>query len=192
VVAQEMMHSMRKFKGKKGYFAIKVDLSKAYDKLNWNFIWRVLTEIKLPESIINIIMHSVTSVDTNVKWNGARAPYFRPQRGIRQGDPISPYLFVLCMDKLSHLILHGVEQGLWKTLRAGRNGPMVSHLMFADDLLLFGEANLNQINYVMEVLNLFCSMSGQEVSVEKTSILFSCRLCAICWCKDQVLEKLLI
>jgi hypothetical protein len=78
-----------------------------------------LSEIKLPDKTINVILHSITSVETNVKWQGARAEYFRPQRGIRQGDPISPYLFVLCMDKLSHLISLAVEEGIWKTLRAG-------------------------------------------------------------------------
>jgi hypothetical protein len=61
-----------------------------YDKLSWDFIWRTLSEIQLPIKMINLIMHSVTSVETNVKWNGARSEYFRPQRGIRQGDPISP------------------------------------------------------------------------------------------------------
>jgi hypothetical protein len=91
-------------------------------------------------------MHSVTSVETNVKWNGARSEYFRPQRGIRQGDPISPYLFVLCMDKLSHFILHEVNKGKWCCIKAGRNDPMVSHLIFADDLLLFREANELQMH----------------------------------------------
>jgi hypothetical protein len=123
--------------------------------------------------MINLIMHAVTSVETNVKWNGARAEYFRPQRGIRQGDPISPYLFVLCMDKLSHLILHAVNRGEWKGIKAGRHGPTVSHLMFADDLLLFGEAQEGQMQCVIDVLNTFCGLSGQEVSQEKTSIFFS-------------------
>jgi hypothetical protein len=173
VVAQELVHSMNKMSGTKGYFTIKVDLSKAYDKLSWEFIWRVLTEVGLPEKMINVIMHAVTSVETNVKWNGARAEYFRPQRGIRQGDPISPYLFVLCMDKLSHLILQSMDNGEWKAIRAGRRGPLVSHLMFADDLLLFGEATEAQIKCVTRIMDLFCNMSGQQISHEKTSIFFS-------------------
>ncbi|MCH79475.1 putative ribonuclease H protein [Trifolium medium] len=155
---------MHKMKGKKGYFAIKVDLSKAYDKLSWEFVWRIMSEMKLPKVIINVIMHSITSVETNVKWHGAHTDYFRPQRGIRQGDPISPYLFVLCMDKLSHLISRAVNEGQWRTLRAGRNGPMVSHLMFADDLLLFGEATERQMDCLMGILTTFCKMSGQEKS----------------------------
>jgi ribonuclease HI len=173
IVAKEMAHTMHRMKGKKGAFAIKVDLAKAYDKLSWEFIWRVLIEIKFPEVLINVIMHAVTSVMTNVKWNGARSNYFKPQRGIRQGDPISPYLFVLCMDKLSHLILHSVSEGQWHGIRAGRNGPIVSHLMFADDLLLFGEASERQMHCVINTLNQFCYMSGHEVSIDKTNVIFS-------------------
>jgi hypothetical protein len=164
VIAKEMAHTMHFKKGKKGVFAVKVDLSKAYDKLSWDFILKVLSEIELPVPLINIIMQSVTSVTTNVKWNGTRAEYFRPQRGIRQGDPISPYLFVLCMDKLSHIILQAVEEGKWEGIKVGKNGPMISHLMFADDLLLFGEATEEQMECMINSLNNFCSMSGQEVS----------------------------
>ncbi|PNY05313.1 ribonuclease H [Trifolium pratense] len=93
-------------------------------------------------------------------------------KGYQSRKPYIP-LFVLCMDKLSHLICHDVDEGLWKTMHAGRNDPLVSHLMFADDLLLFGEANERQMKCVMEILNKFCKISGQEVSNEKISILFS-------------------
>lgn len=82
----------------------------------------MLQEIKLPTNMIKLIMHAVTSVETNVNWNGARSNYFRPQRGIRKGYPISPYLFVICMDKLNHIIEHEVRQNNWKTLKLGRDG----------------------------------------------------------------------
>ncbi|MCH80116.1 RNA-directed DNA polymerase (Reverse transcriptase) [Trifolium medium] len=118
-------------------------------------------------------MHCVTSVRTNVLWNGTRSDFFQPERGIRQGDPMSPYLFVLCMDKLTHLIEEAVHNGDWIPLRAGRAGTEVSHLMFADDLLLFGKATDKQMRSTMTVLNKFCDISGQVISMEKTSILFS-------------------
>ncbi|PNX84361.1 ribonuclease H [Trifolium pratense] len=173
IVAKEIVHTMNRMKGKKGAFAIKVDLAKAYDKLSWEFIWRVLMEIKFPEALINVIMHAVTIVMTNVKWNGAKSTYFKPQRGIRQGDPISPYLFVLCMDKLSHLILHAVSEGKWHGIKAGRNGPIVSHVMFTDNLMLFGEARERKMHCVINIMDQFCHMSGQEVSKDKTSLIFS-------------------
>jgi hypothetical protein len=134
-------------------------------------------EIGYPMEWIDVVMTSITSVRTNVKWNGERAEYFHPQRGIRQGDPISPYLFVICMDKLSHLITQAVHETKWKPMRAGRNGPLISHLMFADDLILFAEANVDQMNVVLNIIDQFCQLSGQKVSQEKTSIMFSKNVC---------------
>ncbi|GAU13938.1 hypothetical protein TSUD_262650 [Trifolium subterraneum] len=69
--------------------------------------------------------------------------------------------------------MHRMQNSKWRGIKAGRAGPMVSHLMFADDLLLFGEASEKQVQCVLDILNVFCSLSGQEVSQEKTSILFS-------------------
>jgi uncharacterized protein YbaP (TraB family) len=68
------------------------------------------------------------------------------------------------MDKLSHIVLQAVEEGKWEGIKVGKNGPMNSHLMFADDLLLFGEATEEQMECMINSLNNFCSMSGQEVS----------------------------
>lgn len=80
------------------------------------------------------------------------------------------------MDKLSHLICEAVEDGVWKAPKAGRNGPTISHLMFADDLLLFGQATSNQMECVLHILRKFCLLAGQKVSIEKTSIFFFQRM----------------
>ena len=84
VVAQELAHSMNRMRGRTCYFVIKVDLAKSYDMLNWDFIWRTLKEIGFLDVLIDLIKHGVTSVETNVKWNGARTEYFRPQRHIKE------------------------------------------------------------------------------------------------------------
>jgi hypothetical protein len=81
-----------------------------------------------------------SSVQTNVKWNGVRADYFRLTRGIRQGDPISPYLFVMGMEKLSHLTCHAVNEGEWESYQS------------RDDLLLFGQATQRQMMCVNKIL----------------------------------------
>lgn len=86
---------------------------------------------------------------------------------------MSPYLFVMCMDKLTHLIAQSVVEGEWKGLKAGRNGPVITHLMFADNLLVFGQANVNQMATTLRVLNQFCSILGQEINQQKTSLMFS-------------------
>lgn len=77
------------------------------------------------------------------------------------------------MENLSHHILHAVNSNKWKTLRMGKQGSLSSYLMFVDGLLLFGEARKSQMNYVMDILHNFCDVSGQEVSKEKTSMIFS-------------------
>ncbi|KAK4283659.1 hypothetical protein QN277_000586 [Acacia crassicarpa] len=81
-------------------------------------------------------------------WNGDKAEVFNPSRGVRQGDPLSPYLFVLCMEKLSHLIQAVVHDGHWKPIRLIRTGPPISHLFFADDIILFAEASMDQVSMI--------------------------------------------
>lgn len=131
---------MNKLKGKKGFVAIKVDLSTTYDKLIWEFIWRALEQIKLSVKMVNVIcVWLQIYVETNTKWNEVRFNFFHPNKEIRQGDHISPYVSVLYIDKLSHLISSVVDREEWKAIKMGRYGRVVSHLMFADDLLLFGK-----------------------------------------------------
>lgn len=103
--------------------------------------------------------------------NGELSSTFKASRGIRQGDPLSPYLFVLCMEKLSHLIHAAVGAGKWKPVKASGYGPPISHLFFADDLILFSKASCFQARSVKKCLDVFCNLSGQEVSFDK-SLLF--------------------
>ena len=89
-------------------------------------------------------MECVTSPSMQVLWNGEPTQSFKPSRGVRQGDPLSPYLFVLCMERLNHIIEESIIGGAWKPIRASRNGPLLSNLFFADDIILFAEASVEQ------------------------------------------------
>ncbi|KAL5773508.1 hypothetical protein ACOSP7_013099 [Xanthoceras sorbifolium] len=138
VIAQEVLHKLKIMRGKKGYLAWKIDLAKAYDKLQWSFICRVLEEVGIKGSFRDLIMSCITSVDYKVIMNGEVTESFSPSCGIRQGDPISPYIFVIRMEKLSHIINCKVVDNSWKAIKVSKGGPEISHLFFADDLILFG------------------------------------------------------
>lgn len=106
-------------------------------------------------------MHCISSSTMSINWQGSNTPSFSPSRGIRQGDPLSPYLIVLCMERLSHCIQDSLDCSDWKPFSCNRGGPKISHL-FADDLLLTGEASMQQMEVVKVVLDRFCSHSGSE------------------------------
>ena len=108
-----------------------------------------------------------------LQWNGELTESFTPSRGIRQGDPISPYIFVLCIERLSHGINDAVQRGLWKPIRLARGGTPLSHLFFADDLILLGEVSSMQAMVINDVLNIFCMSSGEKVNKSKTQVFFS-------------------
>lgn len=105
--------------------------------------------------------------------DGYHTGYFNSAKGLRQGDIISHYLFFLCMDKLSYMIIYSVECGKWKGIKEGRRCPTVSHLMFVDDLLLFGKETINQMDCVRDFRDKFCNISRQRISKDMTRVLFS-------------------
>jgi len=84
--------------------AIKIDLEKAYDKIKWSFIKEILVNFNFPSNLIDLIMSCVSSVSTSLLFNGCCLEPFRSSQGIRQGDPLFPYLFILCMEYLGYLI----------------------------------------------------------------------------------------
>ena len=173
IIMQEMLHTLRRKQGKKGSMVVKIDFEKAYDRLKCPFIRDSLLELRLPQNIVDVVMHCITSTKLQTLWNGEPMEAFYPSRGIRQGDPLSPYLYVICMERLTHLIEREVQMGSWRPLRASRYGPALSNLAFADDLILFGDASLEQAETMKKCLDTFCATSGSKVSLSKSKIYFS-------------------
>lgn len=162
IIAQEVFQSMRKKKGAKGWMAIKIDLEKAYDGLWWDFIKDTLHDIGCPNNFVNIVWWCISFSRMKLLWNGDALQEFKPERGIHQGNPLSPYLFVLCIERLFHLNQIAIDQKVWKPIKISKGGPRLSHLASADDLILFAEASLEQIEIIHNILHEFCSILAKR------------------------------
>jgi hypothetical protein len=174
IAAYETLHTMHsKMYGKMGYMAIKLDMSKAYDRVEWCFLDRVMKRMGFAERWIHLVMMCVTSASYSVLVNGAPVGLISPSRGIRQGDPISPYLFLLCAESLSSLLSQAEIDGSIVGVPTSSRGPRINHLFFADDSLLFCKASQEQWQRLSMLLNAYEKASGQQLNKDKTWVFFS-------------------
>ena len=174
LVAFETLHFLkRKTQGKLGYMALKLDMSKAYDRVEWVFLERIMRHLGIEERLIKIIMACVQSVAYAVLLNGQPVGNIKPTKGLRQGDPLSPYLFLLCAMGLQSLIHQAEMDGHIRGVAICRNGHKVSHLFFADDSVLFCRATKAECNKILEILEVYEKGSGQKINKEKTNLFFS-------------------
>ena len=150
IVAFEAFHKLKKGTG--ANMAVKLDMSKAYDRIEWPFLEWILGEMGFSDRWVWMIMHCVSSVSFRILINGKPSSSFTPSRGIRQGDPLSPYLFILCSEGFSALIREEERKGMWNGVTMGCNGPLVSHLFFADDSLLFCSADVQGVTTLTTIL----------------------------------------
>lgn len=122
---------------------------------------------------ISTIMDYLRTTTLAVLINGNLTDFFRPSRGLRQGCPLSPYLFLLCSQALSALLKRSVQLRGIRGLRCARKAPEITHVFFADDTLLFGQADIVTSNLFREILDLYESASGQSINLLKSCITFS-------------------
>lgn len=104
--------------------------------------------------------------------NGSKIEFFFPGRDIRQGDPMSPHIFILYLEMLSKNICHEVDLGYWNPIKISRTGPQLSHLFFADDLTLMVRADNKNCDSILRTMNSFCALSGQKINLDKSKVLF--------------------
>ncbi|KAL0451591.1 UNVERIFIED_CONTAM: putative mitochondrial protein, partial [Sesamum latifolium] len=134
---------------------------------------RVLLRLGFGKEFVELIMLLVTTVSYSLTLNGEPFGYFRPERGIRQGDPLSPYLFIFCAEAFSCLIQKAEERGVIQGIRVSLEAPSISHLLFADDTLLFCEAVERQMEEIRSIFALHANASGQEVNFSKSGMVIS-------------------
>ena len=145
-------------------------MAKAYDRVSWSFLSQVLRGFGLTGLTHDLIMACVCNSTFSVLVNGSPQGHFAAGRGLRQGCPLSPYLFILCSEVLTQLTLDAERRQQIKGFQINAQAPSISHLMFADDLFFFGPATIENAIGVKDILRVYEDFSGQRVNFAKSSI----------------------
>ncbi|XP_026410598.1 uncharacterized protein LOC113305814 [Papaver somniferum] len=120
-----------------------------------------------------LISQCISTKQIEVMLNGSPTSAFKPSRGIRQGDPLSPYLFILAVESFSRYLAHCENSGQLTGIKNSRSAPKINHLLFAYDCLLFCKDNDTQVNKLLQVIDQFYKCSGQLINFNKSAIYFS-------------------
>ncbi|KAL9686721.1 hypothetical protein QQ045_031114 [Rhodiola kirilowii] len=178
IISHEIIHYIKKVRNQKSvYGSLKLDITKAYDSVDWLFLQEVLSKMGFTDVWIQRIMQLVTSVKYFIKVNDVFTDEIVPRRGLRQGDPLSPYLFILCTEFFSALLTQYKNMGLIDGIKIARRAPPISHLLFADDSMLFLEISHNSISRVRHLLDIYGDTSGLRVNFSKSEMLVSRNIC---------------
>ncbi|CAH9117813.1 unnamed protein product [Cuscuta epithymum] len=174
VVSFETHHVLkRKCKGKEGFVALKLDMSKAYDRVCWDFLREIMIRMGFAVRWVNMVMECVSTVSYYVQFERDFLGPITPGRGLRQGDPLSPYLFIMVAEGLSALLKKAEARGDIHGVAVCRGAPRVSHLLFADDSFLFFRATSEEAGIIKDILSVYEENSGQIVNYGKSSLSFS-------------------
>ncbi|KAM2136540.1 hypothetical protein ACFX1R_006290 [Malus domestica] len=173
LVVHEILHSLnhQRKENHKG-MAIKLDMAKAYDHVEWEFLLSMMIKLGFAPMFCNRVKECISTVSFSILINGSPTGYILPKMGLRQEDPLSPFLFLICTEGFSMLIRKGLEQGALHGYKMTPNGTPITHLFFADDSVLFGNATAEEAQGVTDVLKVYARGYGQEINLSKSSIFF--------------------
>lgn len=137
-MAVEVLHYMKgKRSGRSGDMSLKIDISKAYNRVDWGFLRHMMLRMGFHPTWVQWILQCVSSVNYSILVNNARVGPIFPSRGLRQGNLLSPYLFIIVVEGLTALIHHASARRDSHEVKICRRAPILTHLLFADDCFLF-------------------------------------------------------
>ncbi len=166
IQAHEVVHSLKT--NKQIGIIIQLDISKSYDKLSSPYI--NLKAYGFDYNWIKLLMALVTSTSYSILLNGSPSRTFRPSRGLRQGNPLSPFLFILMMEGLGRMINSAKEEGRIKGIKLTQNGDTMTHQQFVDDTMLQGTPIFKEAKSFKKILDDFGMATGMEVSLTKSKV----------------------
>lgn len=156
-----------------GKVALKMDISKAYDRVDWKFLNQRMQSMGFCNKWIGWIMRCVTTVTYDFCFNGMTVGPINPRRGLRQGGPLSPYLFLFCVEGLSDMLDKVVADGDIHGCCISPSAPQVTHLLFADDSFLFFRASTEEATRIKCILDTYAGGAGQAVNFLKSGVFYS-------------------
>eukprot|EP00268_Persea_americana_P008169 TRINITY_DN13144_c0_g1_i12.p1 TRINITY_DN13144_c0_g1~~TRINITY_DN13144_c0_g1_i12.p1 ORF type:complete len:489 (+),score=85.97 TRINITY_DN13144_c0_g1_i12:613-2079(+) len=169
LIANECIHSRKK--EKRPGLICKLDLEKAYDRVDWDFLQYLMRRMGFGVKWRAWILECLSSATFSIIINGSPTGFFSASRGLRQGDPLSPFLFVIIGEALSRMLHAGVNANLFEGFRPANTILEISHLQFADDTLLFCNADEDQLRNVKAILFYFEAVSGLRVNFFKSELI---------------------
>jgi hypothetical protein len=170
ILAHEVIHSLHSTKTPG--MLLKLDLSKDFDKLSWNYLRSSLLAIGFDPSWVSWVFNLTSSTLFSILINGIPSTHFSPSRGIRQGDPLSPFLFILMVEGLSHTLKASIRDHSLRGLTPHGISTPLSHSQFVDDTLLMGLSTAREAMCFKDIVELFCEASGMEVNLQKSQVFF--------------------
>ena len=159
-VVLAIVHTSKHTGKKKGYLGIKLDFQKAYNRMEWSFLIAILKAFRFSSNFTKLIHQCLSSIEFTLLLNGGQRPSFFPSRGLRQGNSLSPYLFILGSEVLLRLLNRKVSQKRLLVVKVSNTAPPISKLCYADDIILFCKAKYAEIAILKSYLEKFSSWSG--------------------------------
>jgi len=168
VVLHEVLHELHRSKARS--LVLKVDFEKAYDRVRWDFLEKVMKGKGFPTKWINWTMSTVRGGRVCINVNGERSEYFRTYRGLRQGDPLSPLLFNIVADALGVMLQSAVSKGHLSGVLTDLISGGVSHIQYADDTVIMIEATEQSIRNLKLILYCFEWLTGLKINYHKSEV----------------------
>ena len=148
---------------------MKIDLSKAFDRERWLYLILLLTHLGFNHRFIKWTFPCIKTASFAVLINGAPSSFFHAKRGLRQGCPLSPLLYMLVVDGLKRAILDAKRRGLFEGLLI-TSSMSISHLLFVDGILIFCKDSKREAKRLLDILKLFCKATGMQINLQKSSL----------------------
>ncbi|GJW43442.1 reverse transcriptase domain, reverse transcriptase zinc-binding domain protein [Tanacetum coccineum] len=168
LIANEIVHCAKKEKFNLLFF--KVDFKKAFDSVNWKFLLDIMSQMGFGPKWRKWILACLSSASVSILKNGSPCKEFAMERGLRQGDPLSPFLFLIFAEALQVMMIDACNKGIYKGISLANDGANVSLLQYADDALFFGEWSKSNMIHLLHILNCFHDVSGLEINLSKSRL----------------------